>query len=199
MRCRTAAVGGGYVIDGTSADWQVYIDAPLNKTTWLAELVNNGSQPLSYSAYAVCAETVAGKKGVTGYTTTVVNTTVSVAANETGEADAICPTGDVLTGGGYEVANVSSSWSIYLDAPTAAGTWTAEIDNEVPLTTSYTSFAMCLAKTNSKPVTALAAAQRRRRRYRAGELRSECRCLLRRSRGAARGRRRDGFHSARTG
>ena len=151
-------VGGGYVIDGTSADWQVYIDAPLNKTTWLAELVNNGSQPLSYSAYAVCAETVAGKKGVTGYTTTVVNTTVSVAANETGEADAICPTGDVLTGGGYEVANVSSNWSIYLDAPTATGTWTAEIDNEVPLATNYTSFAVCLAKANSKPVTALASA-----------------------------------------
>jgi archaellum component FlaF (FlaF/FlaG flagellin family) len=149
-------VGGGYVIDGTSTDWQVYIDAPLNSTTWLAELVNNGSQPLNYSAYAVCAETVPGKKGVTGYTTSVVNTTVSVPANQTGEADATCPTGDVLTGGGYEVANVSSNWSIYLDAPTATDTWTAEIDNEVPLTTSYTAFAVCLAKTNSKPVTALA-------------------------------------------
>jgi hypothetical protein len=134
----------------------VYIDAPLNKAAWLAELVNNGSQPLNYSAYAVCAETVAGKKGVTGYTTTVVDTTVNVPANETGEADATCPTGDVLTGGGYEVANVSSNWSIYLDAPTATDTWTAEIDNEVPLTTNYTSFAVCLAKKNSKPVTALA-------------------------------------------
>jgi archaellum component FlaF (FlaF/FlaG flagellin family) len=151
-------VGGGYVIDGTSTGWQVYIDAPLNTTTWLAELVNNGSQPLNYSAYAVCAETVAGKKGVTGYTTKVVNTAVNVPANDTGEADATCPAGDVLTGGGYEVTNVSSNWSIYLDAPTATGTWTAEIDNEVPLTTNYTSFAVCLAKTNSKPVTALASA-----------------------------------------
>lgn len=149
-------VGGGYVIDSTSTAWQVYVDAPLNNGTWLAELVNNGTQPLNYSAYAVCAETVAGKKGVTGYTTTVADTSVNVPANETGEADATCPTGDVLTGGGYEVTNVSSNWSIYLDAPTATGTWTAEIDNEVPLTTNYTSFAVCLAKTNSKPVTALA-------------------------------------------
>jgi len=148
-------VGGGYVISGTSTDWQVYVDAPLNGTTWLVEPVNFAAQPLDFSAYAICALSVPGKKGVSRYTTQVVETAVNVPANQTGEADATCPTGELLTGGGYQVANVSSNWSIYLNAPTASDTWTAEIDNEVPLTTTYDSFAVCLAKKNSKPVTAL--------------------------------------------
>jgi hypothetical protein len=148
-------VGGGYVISGTSTDWQVYVDAPLNGTTWLVEPVNFGTAPLDFSAYAICALSVPGKKGVSAYTTQVVATTVNVPANETGEADATCPAGDLLTGGGYQVANVSSNWSIYLNAPTSSDTWTAEIDNEVPVTTTYDSFAVCLAKQNAKPVTAL--------------------------------------------
>jgi len=148
-------VGGGYVISGTSTDWQVYVDAPLNGNTWLVEPVNFAAQPLDFSAYAICALSVPGKKGVSKYTTQVVTTAVNVPANETGEADATCPAGELLTGGGYEVDNVSSNWSIYLNAPTSSDTWTAEIDNEVPVTTTYNSFAVCLAKKNGKPVTAL--------------------------------------------
>lgn len=148
-------VGGGYVVSSTATDWQMYISAPLNGTTWLAEVVNSSAQPLPFSAYAICAESAPGKTGLSGYTTLVEDTVVNVPANETGEADASCPAGDVLTGGGYQVDNVSSNWSIYLNAPTASSTWTAEIDNEVPATTTYVSFAVCLARANSKPVTAL--------------------------------------------
>jgi hypothetical protein len=147
--------GGGYTISGTSTDWQVYVDAPANSTTWLVEPVNFAAQPLDFSAYAICAESVPGKKGVSAYTSQVVATTVTVPANQTGEADATCPAGDLLTGGGYQVENISPNWSIYLNAPTASGTWTAEIDNEVPLSTTYDSFAICLGRKNSKPVTAL--------------------------------------------
>jgi hypothetical protein len=149
-------VGGGYTVSGSATDWQVYVDAPLNGTGWLVEIVNPAAQPVSFSAYAVCAESVPGKKGVSKYTTQVVQTSVNVPANDTGEADASCPSGEVLTGGGYEVENVSSNWSVYLNAPTGASTWTAEIDNEVPLATTYDSFALCLARINGKPVTALA-------------------------------------------
>jgi len=148
-------VGGGYVVNSTATDWQVYSDSPLNGTTWLVEPVNFSAQPLHFSAYAICAKSVPGKKGISGYTTQVVDATVNVPANQTGEADASCPAGDLLTGGGYEVDNVSANWSIYLNAPTSSGTWTAEIDNEVPLTTTYDSFAVCLANKNSNPITGL--------------------------------------------
>lgn len=148
-------VGGGYTFTGKSTDWQLIIDAPLNGNTWLVEPINFAAKPLNFSAYAICAKSVAGKKGVSGYTTDVVDTTVDAPAMMTQEVDAPCPVGDLLTGGGYQVANVSPNWSIYLNAPTATGTWTIEIDNEVPVPTTVDSFAVCLAKKNGNPVTAL--------------------------------------------
>ena len=33
-------VGGGYLVNDTSPSWQMFIDAPLDGTTWLAEAVN---------------------------------------------------------------------------------------------------------------------------------------------------------------
>lgn len=147
--------GGGYVINSTVTDWQVYVDAPLNGKSWLVEVVNNDAQPLSFSAYAICAKSVPGKKGVSGYTTHVVVAQVDVPAGVTGEADATCGAGELLTGGGYQVDNISSNWSIYLNGPSASTTWTDEIDNEVPLTTTYDAFAVCLAKKNSTPITKL--------------------------------------------
>ncbi len=147
--------GGGYVVNSTSTDWQIYVDAPYNGTSWLVEPINFAAQPLDFTAYAICAMSVPGKKGVSGYTTQVVQAQVNVPANQTGEADATCPAGQLLTGGGYQVDNISSNWSIYLNAPTSSDTWTEEIDNEVPLTTTFDSFAVCMAKTNAKPITKL--------------------------------------------
>jgi hypothetical protein len=139
-------VGGGYTVNSTSTSWQVYVDAPLNSTTWLVEPVNFSAQPLSFSAYAVCAMSVPGKFGVKGYTTHVVNTAVSVPADDTGEADAACPAGQLLTGGGYEVDNVSADWSVYTNAPLSNDAWNVEIDNEVPVATTFDSYSVCLAK-----------------------------------------------------
>lgn len=147
--------GGGYVINSPVTDWQVFIDGPLNGKSWLVELVNNDAQPLSFSAYAICAKSVPGKKGVSGYTTHVVSGQTDVPAGMTGEADATCGAGELLTGGGYQVDNISSNWSAYLNAPSASNVWTVEIDNEVPVTTTYDSIAVCLAKKNGTPVTAL--------------------------------------------
>jgi len=157
-KCGTGQLrtGGGYVINSTVTDFQVFIDAPLNGKSWLVELVNNDAQPLSFSAYAICAKSVPGKKGVTGYITHVVNSSVDAPPLMTQEADASCPAGELLTGGGYEVESVSSNWSVYLNAPSASNVWTVEIDNEVPVTTTYDSSAVCLAKKNGNPVTALA-------------------------------------------
>jgi hypothetical protein len=153
----TLLVSGGYAVNSPADNWIVYSNAPINGNTWLVEVINfDQNQPLSFTSYAVCATSVAGKKGITGYTTHTVFSSVDAPANQTAEADATCAAGQILTGGGYSVENVSENWSIYLDAPTGTGTWTAEIDNEVPLTTTYDSFAVCLAKTNGKPVTKLA-------------------------------------------
>ena len=151
-------VGGGYIVNGISTDWQVYVDAPLNGTTWLVEPVNFGAQPLSFSAYAICALSVPGKKGISGYATQVVQAQVDVPAVQTGEADAACGPGQLRTGGGYQVDNVSANWSVYSNAPLNGDAWNVEIDNEVQATTTIDSFAVCMARTNSKPVKGLTVA-----------------------------------------
>jgi hypothetical protein len=149
-------LGGGYVVTSTSTDWRVYVDAPLNGSTWLVEPVNNDTVlPLNFSAYAICAMSVPGKKGVSGYTTHVVQTKVNVPLNQTGEADATCGAGELRTGGGYDVYNVSDNWSVYLNGPLNGNVWVVEIDNEVPATTPFDSFAVCLAKKNLKPIKGL--------------------------------------------
>jgi hypothetical protein len=150
-------LGGGYRVAGTSKDWRIYLDGPTapGGTGWVVQPVNFSATPLKFSAYAVCAKSVAGTTGLSGYTTQVVQTQVGVASVATGEADAACPTGDLLTGGGYVVQDIDSHWSIYLNAPTASDTWTAEIDNEEPVAVTFGSFAVCLASTNSQPITAL--------------------------------------------
>jgi hypothetical protein len=148
-------VGGGYVVNSTSTDWRIWVDAPLDDAAWVVEPANFSTQPLSFTAYAICALSVPGKNGISAYTTQTVQTAVNVPANQTGEADATCPAGELRTGGGYEVFNVSANWSIYLNAPLSNDTWTVEIDNEVSNATTTTSYAQCLAKTNSHPITAL--------------------------------------------
>jgi hypothetical protein len=150
-------VGGGYTIDSTVTDWSVYVDAP-DGSTWLVEIVNNDAQPLNFTAYAICALSVAGKKGITGFTTDVVQTQVNTAANQTGEAEATCGANQLMTGGGYDVYNVSPNWSIYVNGPLSGNTWLVEIDNEVPLSTTSDSFAVCLARTNGKPIKGLTTA-----------------------------------------
>jgi len=149
-------VGGGYVVNSTMTDWRIYVDSPLNGNTWLVEVVNFDAQPLSFSAYAICAKSKPGGTAIKAYTTQTVQTQVDVPANQTGEADATCPAGQLRTGGGYTVENVSSNWSVYSNAPLNSDTWNVEIDNEVPLTTTIFSFAQCLAKVNGKAITGLA-------------------------------------------
>ena len=145
-------VGGGYVVNSSSTDWRMYVDAPLNGSTWLAEPVNFSSQPLSFSAYAICATSLPGKKGVSRYVSNVVHTAVNVPPNQTGEADAACPVGQLRTGGGYDVYKISANWSVYSNSPLNGDTWNVEIDNEVPVSTTIDSFALCLAKKNGQPV-----------------------------------------------
>lgn len=151
-------VGGGYKVNGTFTDRQVFIDAPANSTTWLVEVVNPSlaAPSLTFSAYAICAMSVPGKKGVTGFTTQVVQAPVDAPANDTAEADATCPAGQLRTGGGYDVDNVSSNWSVFSSGPGLNNDWGVEIDNEVPATTTFDSYAVCLAKKNSKPITNMA-------------------------------------------
>ncbi len=150
-------VGGGYHTSSTDPDWRIYVDAPgAGGTGWLVEPINlSATLALNFSAYAVCAKSVAGTTGLSGYTTQVVQTQITAPSIETSEADATCPAGDLLTGGGYTVYDIDSHWSVYLNAPTATSTWTAEIDNEEPVAVTFNSFAVCLGTTNSQPVTAL--------------------------------------------
>jgi hypothetical protein len=148
--------GGGYTITGSATNWRIYLDAPINTSTWTVEPINFDANPLTFTSYAVCAMDAPGSTAASHYTTNIVDANVNVPASQTGEADATCPAGQLMTGGGYDVYNVSPNWSIYLNAPTNTSTWTAEIDNEVPLTTTFDSYAMCLAKKNGNPITKLA-------------------------------------------
>jgi hypothetical protein len=77
---------GGYVVNSTSADWRIWVGAPLDDTAWAVGPANFSTQPLSFSAYAICAMSVPGKSGISGYTTQTVRTAVSVPPDQTGEA-----------------------------------------------------------------------------------------------------------------
>lgn len=145
-------VGGGYVVNSPATDWQVYDNGPFQGTTWLTEIINNDTSPLNFTAYAICATSAPGGNAISAYTTQTVTTAVDVPANDTGAAAAVCPAGQLRTGGGYEVDNISSNWSIYSNAPISTDTWNVEIDNEVPSDTVIHSFAICLARANSKPI-----------------------------------------------
>jgi hypothetical protein len=148
--------GGGYTITGSSTNWRIYLDAPINASTWTVEPINFDANPLTFTSYAICAMDAPGSTAISKYTTNIVDANVNVPANQTGEADATCPAGQLRTGGGYDVYNVSPNWSIYSNSPFDPDTWNVEIDNEVPLTTTFDSFAVCLAKANSTPITKLA-------------------------------------------
>jgi hypothetical protein len=148
-------LGGGYTVSGSATDWRIYLDAPINNSTWTVEPINFDANPLTFTSYAICAMDGPGSTAISHYTTNIVDANVTVATNETGEADATCPTGQLRTGGGYDVYNVSPNWSIYSNAPLGTDTWNVEIDNEVPLTTTFDSFAVCLAKVDSTPITKL--------------------------------------------
>jgi hypothetical protein len=152
----TLLVGGGYVINSAATDWRIFEDAP-DGATWLVEPVNFDTQTaLSFSAYAICAASAPGGTGIAGYTTHVVQSQVNVPTNDTGEANATCPAGQLRTGGGYDVFNVSPNWSIFSNSPFNNDTWDVQIDNEVPLSTTFDSYAVCLARANAKPVKGLA-------------------------------------------
>lgn len=148
-------LGGGYAVQGTSTAWRIYVDAPLNDTSWLVEPVNFSSQPLTFSAYAICARSMPGRTGIGAYTTHEVWAGVDAPSHNTAEAEVSCPAGELRTGGGYDVFNISSNWSIYVNAPFGSDIWNVEIDNEVPLTTTFHSYAVCLAKKNGDPITNL--------------------------------------------
>jgi hypothetical protein len=148
--------GGGYTSTGSATDWRIYLDAPINTSTWTVEPVNFSANPLTFTSYAICAMNAPGSTAISKYTTSIVDANVNVPANQTGEADATCPAGQLRTGGGYDVYNVSPNWSIYTNGPLNNDAWNVEIDNEVPLATTFDSFAMCLAKKNGNPITKLA-------------------------------------------
>ena len=150
-------LGGGYSIDSTATDWQVMDEAPTGTRGWTATIINYDlSQTLNYSVYAVCAKNAPGKNGLDGLSTTTVYTAKTTPASVTDEADVSCAAGQVVTGGGYAVTNISPNYTIYVNAELNTSTWLVEIDNEVPATTDYDAYAVCLCRTNGKPLKNLA-------------------------------------------
>lgn len=147
--------GGGYTVTGAATDWRIYLDAPINTSTWTVEPINFSANPLTFTSYAICAMDAPGSTAASHYTVHLVDANVNVPANQTGEADAACPAGQLRTGGGYQVANISPNWSIFGNGPLGTDTWAVQIDNEVPLSTSIDSIALCLGKANSNPITKL--------------------------------------------
>jgi hypothetical protein len=46
--------GGGYQDASVGSDDKVFVNAPLNKQTWLVEMVNNSGFDIQLTAFAVC-------------------------------------------------------------------------------------------------------------------------------------------------
>jgi hypothetical protein len=68
--------------------------------------------------------------GVKGITTQVVTATATAApGSDTATAEAFCPQGELLTGGGYVVNSTSTDWRIWVDAPLDDAAWVVEPAN----------------------------------------------------------------------
>jgi hypothetical protein len=92
-------VGGGYLLTPAAFPIAPLFSYPATPSIWSADVQNPTDAPMTVTAYATCLEgaTDVGMVIVTGDATTIFG-------GAAGESIALCPSGAVVTGGGYAVS-----------------------------------------------------------------------------------------------
>jgi hypothetical protein len=129
----TVVLSGGVSI--SSAPSAINASAPVGSTAWKGYANNLSSKAMTFNVYAVCATKPAGYAKVTG-------SLVSVATVTQASAGAVCPAGDVVTGGG-----VTDEHNVKIDMassyPAALDEWVAAVSNNSSVTQTIQAVAIC--------------------------------------------------------
>lgn len=132
-------VAGGGVNSGYSSIVPMQ-NAPLNATTWRAEIFNtSSSQTIAVQVQVDCLK-------VTGATLTsqiVAQSLGSIASGGTGTAHLTCPSGYVVAGGGFNSGY--PTFNVVLNVPQNSTTWQAEVYNKGASAITLQAQVVCLA------------------------------------------------------
>jgi hypothetical protein len=101
---------------------------------WEARAVNLTSANASLTAAAVCA---------TATSREVVEAATTVPAGAQRDGGVECPAGKVATGGGFDVAQFATGFSLFFSTPSDKG-WDVRADNNSGTPSTFTAFAVCL-------------------------------------------------------
>lgn len=99
-------VGGGYYIQDSNQLYNGESSYPSSANSWTASASNNTSQTMTLWAYADCLH-ANFSVGIQ-----IVSDTVSVPVQMTRTANAACPAGSVVTGGGFKTTPGNTGWVI---------------------------------------------------------------------------------------
>ena len=132
------AVGGGYL---GNQDLIPHFTA-LENNGWGVDAANTSASENPLDAYAVCLWSNGG-------TVSSVSKLVTISANQSGSALATCPSGSVLTGGGFS-APYDKSIIVYKDWwKSGSSSWEVAGKNTSTSTKNLISYATCLSGTNA--------------------------------------------------
>jgi hypothetical protein len=116
-------VAGGGVNSGYSTIVPMW-NAPINATTWRAEIFNTSStQTISVQMQIACLRVT----GATLSSQIVLQGLGSIASGGVGTANLSCPAGYVAAGGGFNSGY--STFNVVLNVPHTSSTWQAEVYN----------------------------------------------------------------------
>jgi serine/threonine protein kinase len=110
-------VSGGYYIQDTNQLYNGESSYPSSSNSWTASASNNTSQTMTLWAYADCLH-ANFSVGIQ-----IVNNVVSVPVQMTRTAIVACPSGSVVTGGGFKTTPANAGWVIATNPGTTPVGW----------------------------------------------------------------------------
>jgi hypothetical protein len=136
---QTFPLSGGALIDTSSLAANINSSYP-SPTGWRADADNLSGAPTMFTVYAVCANKLPGY-------VQQQSKAVSNPAGMQNSAGYLCPTGDVITGGGALSATASAQINLNSSWPIGTTEWYAYMNNASTTSTTFTMFRVC-AKLN---------------------------------------------------
>ncbi len=129
-------VGGGYLLTPGAFPIAPSFSYPATSSIWSADVHNPTDAPMTVTAYATCLQgaTDVGMVIVKGDATTIFG-------GAAGESIALCPSGAVVTGGGYTVSG--GTMTLYIDGSGPGdGQWVVDAHATTPSAT-FQAYALC--------------------------------------------------------
>ena len=132
----SVVTGGGFATNSNKSLWVDNSSADGNR--WQVYARNLSGADQGFNAYAICLA------GTSITTTQVLTANVSVPAHTFNQGEADCPSGQVLTGGGYALSEGLSVYSSGMD-PSNTSMWDVVALNSGAGATSMNVYAICLS------------------------------------------------------